>query len=1526
MPPKLIVGVGASAGGLQAFKELLSGLPRDAGIAYVLVQHLAPDHESLLPELLAPCTPLPVVSVDDGAPVEPDTVYVIRPDTMVSVQEGRLTVEEPRRRRGLRLPIDHVFRSLARASPSDGNGGGRVAGIVLSGAGSDGSAGLRELKAAGGLTVVQAPTTAIQEGMPRSAIATGAADLILDLDEIPAALTRFADLPAPAVDVNAAGGLADDDPSEAGPAASTALPESALIKLADILRDDPGFDLRNYKRNMVERRAVRRAALAGFDSIERYLDAIDQSPEERGRLVRDLLIGVTGFFRDRDAFQALRQRAIVPIVRQAERGSTIRVWVPGCATGEEAYSLAIEVMDEIRERHADLRLQIFATDIDKDALAVARAGVFPAAIAEEISPDRLGAYFEQLVGRGFRARPTLRDALSFSIHDLTKDPPFSRIHLVSCRNLLIYLTPACQRRVLQDLRFALRDNGVLFLGTSESTHASPSAFRTVSSSAKIFAPTGARHDRGSPHRAADPRDEIDWPSSLAGGAESSTDRPPPNEPERPRLPWGDERQVAHDATRKALVEAFVPPTVVVGVDGGILFTHGELGPFLRFPEGDAPRLELSRMLRPAVAVRARGVLYKVRRDQAPAEAKTEAEWPGPGDGVRILGRPAPRVGDEAVILSFETLHRTVDEPRPERPPAPEREDLVDRLEGELAATKRDLQDTIEQLELTNEELRSAHEESVSTNEELQSANEELESTTEELRSVNEELTTVNAQLREKIEQLEQANDDLENFLASANHPTLFLDDHERLRRITPAGMKLLDLDHTDHGRRVGDIRRELLEHGLEEDVRGMLDDFQPRTRTFQTAAGAWYHRTVLPYRTDDRRVAGAVVAYRDITEERDRQRLVEVNARRLELALQATGGGVFESALPIDGGAYYSDAWARVLGYEARELPAPEAIDDWLLARVDDQDRPALLRARRRFRDGEVRLHDAEFRIRHRDGSFRWVEEVAEATHRDEDDRATRIVGVMFDVTARREAEEQVRESEARFREITDALPLIVWVHDADGRQQQVNRTFCQFFGVSEEDMRGDQWQLLVHPDDRDGYNAAFAAAIEARTPFHAEARVKDGRGRWRWMESWGRPRTDSRGSFFGMVGASADVTERKEAERRLMDADRQKDRFLAMLGHELRNPLAAIQNAADLLDGPPEGEGTGGEELGHIREVLQRQSGHMATLIDGLLDVSRIVEGKVDLDRQPLDLTELCRDAVVDARQQAAHRSLSIGAVLPEGPVVAEGDRVRLAQVVGNLLSNSVKFTPDGGHIDLRLDASGGEAVISVVDDGVGIESGLLDTVFEIFRQGDVSLAREQGGLGVGLALVKSLTELHGGRVEAESDGPGRGAVFRIRLPLTDPISPESADGEPARASGDGPGKEAGNGERRSHLEILIVEDNIDAALMLQTLLSRKGHEVRIAEDGPSALSALNDALPDVVVCDLGLPGTMNGLDVARAIRAQTRTARLPLVALSGYGRAEDQEASAAAGFDAHFTKPIRADGLHESLVALVGQNSPRG
>jgi two-component system CheB/CheR fusion protein len=831
-----IVGIGASAGGLAAFEAFFANMPAhtESGMAFVLVQHLDPDHKSILADLVKRYTRMKVYEIEDGTVVEPNCAYIIPPNRDLALLHGKLHLMEPVAARGLRLPIDLFFRSLAQDQHE------RAICIVFSGTGSDGTLGLKAIKGEGGMAMAQDPQSTKYDGMPRSAIQTGLVDYVLPPEKMPEQLIAY---------VQHAFGQVTQR-------ATAAIPQTidALQKIFILLRAHTGHDFTHYKQNTVLRRIERRMAVNQIEYMDGYVRYLQQNPLELEALFRELLIGVTNFFRDPEAFEALMEQAIPRLVAAKSAGETLRVWVPGCSTGEEAYSIAIllrEAMDELRK---DFRIQVFATDIDGKAIEKARRGVYPDSISADISPERLARFFAQ-EDNTYRIRKTIRDAVVFAEQNVIEDPPFSRMDLISCRNLLIYFGPELQKKVVRLFHYSLHPDGFLLLGNSESIGEFVDLFATVDRKWKLFQRKGVATPRAA---------IIDLPSpslirdvELAGPGMASR---------------SEETADVRELTERTLLEAYSPPCAIINEKAQVLYIHGRTGRYLEPAPGEAT-LSILKMAREGLRLELTAAIRKAIAEQnivshAGLRVKANGETYLLDLTVQPVTKPASMRGLMMVIFEDATPKGHPQASETIEPVADKDQRIAD-LEQDLRAQEEYLQSTIEELETAYEELKSSNEELQSSNEELQSTNEELETSKEELQSVNEELVTVNMELQNKLDELAQANNDMNNLMAATGIGTIFVDRQLRIQRFTPAATKVINLIRTDIGRPVVHVVSNLVDYDqLAEDVQAVLDTLTPKETEIQSRDGLWYIVRILPYRTLEDVIGGAVISFVDITEQR----------------------------------------------------------------------------------------------------------------------------------------------------------------------------------------------------------------------------------------------------------------------------------------------------------------------------------------------------------------------------------------------------------------------------------------------------------------------------------------------------------------------------------------------------------------------------------------------------------------------------------------------------------------------------------
>lgn len=1352
--PFPVVAVGASAGGLDALRRLLSGIAEQSGMAFVVIQHLDPERPSMLTKVLEGGTRLPVVEATSGMALEPDRVHVIPSGADLVVRNGILTLV-PRQMTGrLHLPIDSFFRSLATDARDC------VIGVILSGSGADGTEGLRAIKAEGGIAMAQEPDSAQFSSMPEAAISAGVVDFRGSPEAIAIELTRLSRHPYVAVERG--------DATELGTGQENSL---ALILAA--LRRHAGVDFSGYKRTTVLRRIERRMALRHVDDMGEYAGSLKNDADEGGALARDMLIHVTSFFRDPDAFEALKEQVFDELATRKGPDDSIRIWVPGCATGEEAYALVMCLLESLDGEKTHPSVKVFGTDLSDESIEVARAAVYPESAVAEVPPERLDRFFER-ADAGYRIASSVRDLCVFVKHDLTRDPPFAKLDLISCRNVLIYFDAELQRRVVPMLHYCLNPGGILFLGQSETTLGYRDLFKDVDKEHRIFVKLGESTHLLYPLRAGrDPEMKL------------AERRPPARQ------------QNAREVQRLAdhlMLTRYAPPGVIVNSRLEIIQFRGRTGTYLEPPPGQ-PQSNVLRMARGGLATHLR---------EAMERAKTEATVVRK-EGLRFeLGSevhvvdvevvPLASVGESAeryFLILFETV--ATDQPELERR-APDRERAAtpydeqsreaERVKAELTATKDYLQFLMSEHLSTTDELASANEELVASNEELQSTNEELQSAKEELQSTNEELGTVNDQLRHRNLELDEVANDLANVLASVEIPVIIVDMDLRVRRFTPSVRDIARFIPEDVGRPIDDLKLRIDVQDLASRIQTVLDSFAPREWEVQGPDERWFRMQIRPYRASDNSVDGAVLCFVD----------VDVLRRAIEDA---------------------------------------ESARDYAKSIVETV-------------SSALVVLDTELRVVSANTAF--YEILALSAKEAEGKRLSELSGGIWDRSALDDALDRLRQHKA-------FSGLVI--------QVELPRSGRRVLSLSGRPILwgGGARMVLLAIDD-----VTSLRALEAeRTQLLASEKHA-----------------------------------RIEAER----ATRAKDLFLATLSHELRTPLSTMLMAAQLLrqlavDNP---------SIERPSASIERAASAQARLIDDLLDVSRIVSGKMMLDLGPVDFTAVVREAVDVARPSALAKGLELDLAVEGAVRAVYGDEARLLQVANNLLANAIKFTPRGGHVQVRLESMDEDAVLTVADTGIGIRADVLPRLFERFVQADSAMTRTHGGLGLGLSIVRHLVEVHGGTVDVESPGEGQGSTFRITLPtgtvaaVTDPPVSRSV----ARSI--------------EGVHVLLVEDDDDTRDAYAAMLVELGTQVRAEPSAARALAALSEFHPDVILSDIAMPGE-DGFSFIQKVRCldPERGGLVPAAALTALASDETRRRALEAGFQLHVPKPVAATRLASVVAALV-------
>lgn len=1220
-----VVGIGASAGGLDAFRELLQSLPADSGMAFVIVQHLARDQKSMLPDILSRSTTMPVLEVVDATPVLANHVYVMSSHADVEYAAGALVVRkrEPGKKH---LPVDRLFVTLAEGL------GELSVGVILSGTDGDGSTGAQHIKAAGGVTFAQ-DQSAQFDGMPKSAIDKGTVDFVLPPREIAHKLVDLAERLAAVV----------AEPSSA--------PE--FDRIIQLLSTGDRIDFLHYKTPTIERRIQRRMLLRNITDLGVYRQQLEADPAEREALYRDVLIGVTRFFRDPSRSAALMKK-VFPMLLDVQPEVPLRFWVPACSTGEEVYSLAILLVEYLTEKKLKRSVQIFGSDIKHDSIAFARVGIYPKTIEDVVSQERLRQFFTPVAGGGYSIARSIRELCVFAEHNLLKDPPFSRLDLISCSNLLIYLQPAQQERAAAIFRYALNGNGLLMLGPSETLRANASGFIIVDKKSKLYRLVPGSRPRLDLSFHGPKRGDT---AAVAGPTSGTT-----------------AVEEVGPIVDRLLLERYAHPSLVLNDANDVLEFRGDLHPFLA-PAAGTPSFKLSKLLHPDLLIDVRTALFKARQRGLPVRCERLKLTRGNhSQMVNVEVIPAARSAHERIyVIAFEAV---ADAPVTATGGGAHHGDQTEneRLQNELKAARDYMSHLTSEHEQSDSVLNATSDELQSANEELQSTVEELETAKEELQSTNEELSTLNDELRLRNADLVVVGDDLMNLLSSIDTPVIMVDRDLVIRLFNPTAERIFSFRLTDTGRPISAFKPLMDLPDLGGILRRVIETPATVDSEVQSDQGRWYSLRVRPYRSSRNEIAGAVITLVDI--------------------------------------------------------------------------------------------HDLR---------------------------------------------------------------------------------------------------------------SALTSAEESRD----------------------------------MAEGARTTAERARSEA--LDANRVKDEFLSTLSHELRTPMTSILGWAQMMRMMKLDE----ETMATAVATIERGTYAQIRLIDDLLDISRMTNGRLRLEQRLFRLPALVAETLDVIRPAVTAKEIAVRTDLDRAPAMLYGDPDRLRQVIWNLLSNAVKFTPSGGSIEVAVFQSGGAAVIRVADSGEGIAGEFLPRVFERFWQGDTGTRRGKSGLGLGLAISKYVVDLHGGTIEAESGGRARGAIFTVTLPLVASANKDDIAVPHASAAA------ATEWPRLDGMKVLAVDDDLDSLKLVCVALGQCGATVLEAKSVAAAMSHLEQSTPDVIISDVAMP-TQDGLDLVRQVRAlDGPTSNVPMVALTAFTSDDDRRRILAAGFNAFLAKPVAPLELMRTLANLRNEGA---
>ncbi len=1099
------MGVGASAGGLEAFTELLEHLPTNTGMAFVLVQHLAPTHVSVLTNLLSRTTALPVQEARNNLPLKPDHVYVIPPDTKMTMAGGVLKLVKRRRETGALHSIDYFLESLAR------NRGPQAIGVILSGSASDGTRGVEAIKNEGGITLAQ-DRSAKYVSMPQSAIASGCVDFVLSPAKIGEELGRLARHPH----LTPAGPNRD---------VSAAIPRDDYGKILQIVRMRTGVDFSLYKSATIQRRVSRRMVLCKSPRLPAYLDYLREHGEEVEALYQDLLINVTEFFRNPETFETLKQKVFPALIKARTADQPVRVWVVGCSTGQEAYSIAMVFMEFASQAGTQAGLQIFASDLNDALLEKARAGLYSKTQVGDVSPSRLRRFFVEEEG-GYRICKSIRELCVFAKHDALSDPPFSRMDLLSCRNVMIYLEPVLQKRLLPIFHYALKPGGFLLLGSSETIGGFAELFVAFDKAHRLYARKTTTHH---------PPATLQRSTGLDLGVRGQ--RPPATT---------EAHALESDAQREAdriLLAKYAPASVLVDENLMALQFRGHTGLFLEIPAGRAT-CHLPKMLREGLLLPVRNAIQTAKRSgEAIRREHIEFRYDDEQRVANLEIIPVRNIKERWFLVLFEQVpargpSRSRNAPAPARePPLPR--DLQDalrenaRLRSELTAARDYLQSTSEQYEAANEELQASNQEAQSSNEELQSINEELETTKEELQSTNEELTTVNEEMGTRNVELHRINSDLNNVLSGVQMCIVVLSSDLSIRRFTPLAEKVLNLLPTDVGRPITDIRPNFDFPDLEQVILEVISSVRPQESEVRDREGRWYSLRIFPYKTLDNRIDGAVLVLVDIEALKRGEQRVRAALDYAESMIETVREPllVLNSSLQIE-----RASRSFYLLFHA----APADVQGQFLNQIDNRqwNIPQLCSLLQ-----EVLSRNAVF------NDFEVERDFARLGHRSmllnarpiagETGRPQRILLAIEDVTERKQLE-VIRQSEERFRTLAEALPHLVWTSTPDGNCDYFNSKWTEYTGVPVPGLLGLQWrEKAVHPVDAERTYQPWCAALKGQAQYDLEFRIRRADGEYHWFKARATPLHDQAGRIVKWFGTCTDIEDQMQAQRRIEESAR---------------------------------------------------------------------------------------------------------------------------------------------------------------------------------------------------------------------------------------------------------------------------------------------------------------------------------------------------------------------------------------------------
>jgi two-component system, chemotaxis family, CheB/CheR fusion protein len=1540
-----VVAIGASAGGLEAITQLLQNLSPNTGMAYIYVQHLSPDHKSLLTPLLSKVTEMKVQDVEDMDKMRPDNVYVIPYNKEIEVIDGHIQLLPRLKNRTSNLSIDVLFSSLAETHKEN------VIGIVLSGSANDGTRGLKEIKLAGGLTFAQ-DDTAKFTSMPHSAIAEGVVDFVLSPKEIATELNWMSIHPL--IKRNVVKPTPEDAIENNNP---------DLMRILQLLHRRKNVDFSHYKMNTIKRRMLRRMIIHKIKTIDQYAQLLQQNNDESDILYQDLLINVTEFFRDTEAFLLLKKTILPRLLKSKIQGDTLRVWVAACATGEEVYSIAMTLLEIQQNKATNIPFQIFASDLSADAIAIARNGEYTLNQLKNVSPKRLQQFFTKSKDK-YRISKSLRDVCVFAQHNILNDPPFSRMDFISCRNFLIYLDTLAQKKAINTFHYALNDGGYLMLGKSESIGTSAQLFTILNKKLKFYS---RKKNSGSVRNP-----DITTRISSIGLTEKNI--PATTVTKKTPVSASSNLGNAFDAV---LLAQYVPASVIINYELEILQFKGTTSPYLQNSSGKAS-FNILKMAHPEITFELRNAIHHaIKTKQIVRKIGIELNRDAAKNLVQIVNievAPLKVEGEEPLlVVVFTGQHLEL----PEYPFSGTKNNSVvkdrriKKLEEELAAARADMGSITHDQEAANEELQSANEEIISSNEELQSLNEELETSKEEIESTNEELTTSNQELHARIQQIEELYAYYEGIIATVHEPVLILDKNIRIKSANKSFCKMFHVIEDDImgvslyklGNNEWNIPRlrELLEDIVPKNVR--FHDFEVQhlfpvigQKTMLLNA----HRIIQQSQNEEL----IVLTIADITEVKKLAIELQVKEKKvLEVQLEAKNKDLkvvedsnkrYNMLLMNSPFAFaimqgkdmvvtlandsIKEMWGKGKDIEGKALleilpeikytPFPAIIDEVFKTGVPYQAYETLVELKR-----NDKFEDVYFNLVYQ-------------PYYESDATISGVVVIANEVTLQVNAKKLIEASELNFRQLAEVMPQKISNADAAGNVFYYNQNWVDYSGLSFEELIGNGWNTIMHPDKLEEISQKWIHSVETGEVFETELQLLDKNGDYKWHLSRASAVKDENGKIIKWIGAATEIQEQVEYRIELEkaknnaeiktqiaeDAVKAKQQFLSNMSHEIRTPMNVIVGFTNVVLKTPLTD-----NQKEYLNAIKISGDALVILINDILDIAKVDSGKMTFEQTPFNLSVSVATMIQLFETKIMEKNLELYKEYDNKiPAILIGDPMRLRQIILNLISNAVKFTSEGKiTISVRMVQENAEKVsieFIIIDTGIGIQKNKLINIFNDFEQASIAISNSYGGTGLGLAIVKKLVELQGGRIIVNSD-LGKGSTFGFVLDFDKPQTNEVIDDKLTMVQ-----KTLFVKHDLKNIKVLVAEDMALNQLLIKIILSDFDFEVDVAENGKVAIEMLASASAgehsrttlgkqetvaersrtyDIILMDLQMP-EMNGFEATAYIRNEMKL-QIPIIALTADVTTVDIDKCLAVGMNDYISKPIDEKILYNKILKCL-------